>query len=335
MFQAAHLSNLLKSCLFAVVSFGFVSAANAEKINTSTAIINKFITNTKNVEFLSGIEIASPSKEFGGFSGLSIQQNGSKLIAVSDVAKWLTLDLVRDKNGKLSSVKNASLDCLCRNNGTPYGNKRWGDSEGLVIKGDNAFVSFEGLNRVNVYDLDAQNKPSNAKQQTASFKPFKLNQGKGLEALALAPKTSALFGNFIAIAEDSLNSVGNHRAFIANAVDITEFAIKKTNDYMVTDASFLQNGDLLILERRFETIFDIGMRIRRFSKDTLTSSQTLKGKTINGEILLESGLSNPIDNMEGLATWQNTKGETILSIISDDNFLGLQRTLLLEFKLLN
>jgi len=40
-----------------------------------------------------------------------------------------------------------------------------------------------------------------------------------------------------------------------------------------------------------------------------------------------------IDNMEGLAVHRNAKGETILTLISDDNFSSFQRTLLLQFAL--
>jgi hypothetical protein len=37
--------------------------------------------------------------------------------------------------------------------------------------------------------------------------------------------------------------------------------------------------------------------------------------------------------MEGIALHRNASGETILTLISDDNFLPFQRTLLLQFAL--
>jgi hypothetical protein len=40
-----------------------------------------------------------------------------------------------------------------------------------------------------------------------------------------------------------------------------------------------------------------------------------------------------IDNMEGIAVRRGPKGETLLYLISDDNFSPLQRTLLLMFEL--
>jgi hypothetical protein len=40
-----------------------------------------------------------------------------------------------------------------------------------------------------------------------------------------------------------------------------------------------------------------------------------------------------IDNMEGIAAHRAASGETILTLISDDNFSLLQRTLLMQFAL--
>jgi hypothetical protein len=40
-----------------------------------------------------------------------------------------------------------------------------------------------------------------------------------------------------------------------------------------------------------------------------------------------------IDNMEGLSVHTGPDGESILTLVSDDNFSVLQRTLLLQFAL--
>jgi len=57
------------------------------------------------------------------------------------------------------------------------------------------------------------------------------------------------------------------------------------------------------------------------------------GKLIEGEVLLEANDSLNIDNMEGIAVHRSSAGETILTLISDDNFSPLQRTLLMQFAL--
>jgi hypothetical protein len=40
-----------------------------------------------------------------------------------------------------------------------------------------------------------------------------------------------------------------------------------------------------------------------------------------------------IDNMEAIAAHRSAAGETILTLMSDDNFSALQRTLLMQFAL--
>ena len=54
---------------------------------------------------------------------------------------------------------------------------------------------------------------------------------------------------------------------------------------------------------------------------------------VDGKVLIEADLSYQIDNMEGIAVHRNAQGETILTLVSDDNFSFIQRNLLLQFAL--
>jgi hypothetical protein len=97
----------------------------------------------------------------------------------------------------------------------------------------------------------------------------------------------------------------------------------------VTDAVSLPDGALIVLERRFRWTEGVKMRLRRLAPDTVKP-----GAVLDGEILLETDLSSQIDNMEGLAAHRGPGGETVLTVISDDNFNPiLQRNLLLQFTL--
>ena len=49
------------------------------------------------------------------------------------------------------------------------------------------------------------------------------------------------------------------------------------------------------------------------------------------ETLLEATDALNVDNMEGIAAHRSPSGETILTLISDDNFSALERTLLMQF----
>jgi hypothetical protein len=54
---------------------------------------------------------------------------------------------------------------------------------------------------------------------------------------------------------------------------------------------------------------------------------------VDGPVLMEADMRYQIDNMEGLAVHRTAAGETVLTMISDDNFSPLQRTVLLQFTL--
>ena len=54
---------------------------------------------------------------------------------------------------------------------------------------------------------------------------------------------------------------------------------------------------------------------------------------VDGTPLIVADLAYQIDNMEGIATHRNAAGETIITLVSDDNFSVLQRNLLLQFAL--
>jgi len=57
------------------------------------------------------------------------------------------------------------------------------------------------------------------------------------------------------------------------------------------------------------------------------------GAVVDGPVLFDVDLGYEIDNMEGLSFHRSAGGETVLTLISDDNFSAVQRTLLLQFTL--
>ncbi len=71
------------------------------------------------------------------------------------------------------------------------------------------------------------------------------------------------------------------------------------------------------------------MRIRR-----IRAWRGIKpGALVDGTPLIVADLAYQIDNMEGIGVSRDAHGDTILTLVSDDNFSVLQRTLLLQFKL--
>ncbi len=49
--------------------------------------------------------------------------------------------------------------------------------------------------------------------------------------------------------------------------------------------------------------------------------------------MFEADLSYQIDNIKGIGVHKDAQGETILTLVSDDNFSPIQRNLLLQFAL--
>ena len=87
-------------------------------------------------------------------------------------------------------------------------------------------------------------------------------------------------------------------------------------------------GDLLLLERKFSWLGGVGIRIRR-----VALASVVPGAVIDGPAIFNADLGNEIDNMEGIDAHVTGEGDTVLTLISDDNFSMIQRNLLLQFTL--
>jgi hypothetical protein len=139
-----------------------------------------------------------------------------------------------------------------------------------------------------------------------------------------------LAGTLIAISERGLDARGNLIAFLVGGATPGQFSVRRTENFDVSDAVLLASGALLILERKFSWLSGIGIRIRRIA---LTS--VAPGAVVDGPSIFEANLGNEVDNMEGIDAHVTPEGETVLTMVSDDNFSPLQRTLLLQFTLVD
>jgi hypothetical protein len=156
----------------------------------------------------------------------------------------------------------------------------------------------------------------------------KLPFNKGIEALVMVPKGKPLAGTLIAISERGLDAQGHLIGFLVGGPSPGQFALRRTRDYDVSDAVLLSSGDLLILERKFSWFSGIGIRIRR-----VPLASVAPGAVVDGPVIFEADLGQEIDNLEGIDAHVTDEGDTVLTMVSDDNFSMIQRTLLLQFKL--
>jgi len=155
-----------------------------------------------------------------------------------------------------------------------------------------------------------------------------LPPNRGIEALVFVPKGLPLAGTLIAISECGLDKAGNTNGFLIGGASPGNFAVRRSSNFDITDSALLPGGDVLLLERRFSWSSGLAVRMRR-----VALGEIKPGAVVDGPILFDVDLGYEIDNMEGLSVHRSAGGETILTLISDDNFSALQRTLLLQFTL--
>ncbi len=156
---------------------------------------------------------------------------------------------------------------------------------------------------------------------------MRLDGIESLTVLAGGPRKGAL----VAFAENPLRGETQHRGWIWIGDEPRGFTVAGISGFSITDAASLPDGSVLLLERRFRWLEGLRIRLRLVPADAIKP-----GATATGEVLLEADTAQEIDNLEGLAVSENADGETILTLISDDNFNRfLQRTVLLQFALKN
>jgi len=280
--------------------------------------------------FLGGLVLTSGSKDFGGFSGLRVAPDGARLDAVSDRAHWLTARLVHD-GAKPVGIEAAELFPVLGASGKPLAGTRGGDTEALEIAEGIAWIPTERIHRVLQLDLAKGAQAARAIPVPGAKGMADLGNNAGIEALALVPDGQEK-GTLLIVGEEPLAAGEDHPAWLLpgrTRKPARALKLKSRDGYAVTDMAFLPGGDLVVLERRYRPPFSLYMRLRRIALQTIR-----EGAVLDGDVLLEASLAGQdIDNMEGLSAHRAADGGSVLTLISDDNFSGSQRTILLQFAL--
>ena len=268
-----------------------------------------------------GLQLSSPSEHFGGFSGLLIEEDGRRLLAVTDRGMWLRARLDYDEDGFLSGLHAAEMGPLKEADGRPTDGKSRQDAEALARLADGSLlVAFEQQHRIAHFSADAglAGQPVTFPLPTGATP---LPSNLGLEALAVWPD-----GRILAVAEDRQD--GAHPAFLFTAGSWQALSLGDVEDHRPTDAAVLPGGDLLLVERRYSLAAGLSIRLRRVAARDIRPGARLAGEEI---ARFEPPLT--YDNMEALAVWRDAQGRLFVALMSDDNFSVLQRTLLMLFQL--
>ena len=268
------------------------------------------------LQLLSRVTIESDYPSFGGLSDIWVDPNGKKIVTISDKGKFFKGELKRDAFGTVMGMKVLLQGDLLSSTGQLLKGKDI-DSESIAASPlGGFFVSFESNNRI-MHHKDL----AGASTFLPKHSDFRnLHYSKGIEAITIDPT-----GSLYAIPEDL--PLNKNYIPIYKLKDGQWFIISKlqnNSDYKITDATFIDEQNLITLERAFDWVRGFRVRIRRliFVNEEIVKIQKL----------LES---NPweMDNLEGISTWKDKKGFSRILLISDDNFSDLQKTELLEYRI--
>jgi hypothetical protein len=279
------------------------------------------------LEYRSGLVLTSRFPGFGGLSGLRLDAKGERFISISDHGSWFTGRIVY-RGREMIGLDDVEAAPMLGPDGRPITTIGWFDSESIAIDGSLVYIGLERVNQVMRFDFSKGFTRSRGEVVPLPAAARKLPNNKGLEALVVVPMGHALAGTLIAISERGLDAQGNLLAFLVGGPTPGQFSVRRTEHFDVSDAVLLPNGDLLVLERKFSLVDGIGVRIRR-----IALSQVMPGAVVDGPSIFEADLGQEIDNMEGIDAHVTPEGDTLLTMVSDDNFLMIQRTLLLQFTL--
>ncbi len=263
-------------------------------------------------------ELTSPTRNFGGFSALDV--DGNRITALSDAGT-----VVRFRFGRFGHASDASLVRVPKGCGDVL-RKTDNDTESLTHDPARGhwWIGFEWRNAVCRTRGDF-------KIGEAALAPPAMSQWSQRQG----PETMVRLrdGRFLVIAEDSLRggSVSPVVLFDRDPTDpaavATTFGYRPPAGFKPTDAAELPDGRILVLNRRFALWSLFTSELVLLDAIPAKPGGVLKGRRI-------AHFAAPViaDNFEGLSvTVEN--GRPMIWIISDDNFMRWQRTLLLKFAL--
>jgi len=279
-----------------------------------------------------GVTLSARHRAFGGWSDLWVAPDGSRMRAVSDDGVWMTAGLHYDASGHLLGVGAARQGRLKSPDDTWLAGKTWGDAESLAMLADGSWlVGFERRHRILRYPAgDEAVGGGFAGRPTPFPTPPELAgapANKGLEAMTVLPD-----GRLFLLTEEHRLKPGTTVGWIGTMQGATpvwsRFHYTPVEGFQPTAAATLPDGDIILLERTAGLPGGWRVRVMRLSAAALRPDAVVQAEEL-------ARLATPwvTENLEGIAVRRGPGGETLLWLISDDNFSFLQQTVLLHFAL--
>ena len=243
----------------------------------------------------------------GGVSGIEVDEWGRRFVAVSDRGLIYLGQFFRNEEGVITSMEGGATILLdAREEQTPQ-------AEAITTVPNGLVIGFEGRPPQLWFYSKIDAPPDGLITPPREMNAYPPNQA--LEALASAPD-----GTLYAILEKP-NNRGMHPVFrYSNDSWDVAFEIEGQDPFRPTGADIGPDGKLYVLERSL-TARAFASQVRRFDLET--------GE---GETLLRHRPGTR-DNLEGISVWRDGEGRIHLVLISDDNLNPIQRTEILDYRL--
>ena len=284
------------------------------------------------LEYRGGLVLSSAEEHFGGWSGLVMDADGKRLLSISDEGAWLSAGVEYAGKAPTALVR-ATIGPLLALRGRPLREKVDQDAESVALlegtlERGTVLVGYERKHRI--ARCPVRNGEVQAPVDHLPLPPEagRMPANQGLEAVTVI-QAGPLKGSVVAFAERYTRGSGYHTGWVWVNGQPHRIQLRDVDGFNITDAAGLPDGGLLVLERYFRWSSGVKMRIRR-----LAPAEIKPGARLNGHVVFEGDQAYEIDNMEGIAVHKGARGETVVSLISDDNFNRfMQRTVFLQFTL--
>jgi hypothetical protein len=289
----------------------FATPLNLNESNPNQKTIGDF-------QYLGGWSLMTKEPAFGSFSGFVLSPSGFD--AVSDRGTVLQF---RDGVGTLRPLPSG---CGIR------GFKTEQDAESLARDPETGtmWIGLEGRHSICAVAPGGASRATEIRP--ASMKRWWPNGGaEALLYMAHGPLKGGLF----VFAEQAPKRTHEKpllffpKAPVAAETPHVALQYLPPDGFVPADAVALKDGRILILNRRFTLPFAFATSIVMIDKPDVTPGALWKGREI-------ARFEPPLvtENFEGIAI-KETPEETIVWLLSDDNFFFMQKTLLLKLRLLD
>ena len=187
--------------------------------------------------------------------------DGEQFLAVTDKGNWLRGRIVYRTAGRSRSPTPRWRRCSAPTAGRSTA-RGWYDAEALAEDGGIVYVGIERVNQIVRFDYGKDG--LRARGQPIAVPPAikSLPHNQGVECLRVGPAGRAARRH----ADRDCRARPRRRrqsswAF-SSAAPAGAFALKRTDDFDVSDCALTPRGELLVLERRFSWLRGLAMRIR-------------------------------------------------------------------------